>query len=110
MIIKTDEEARGSGCARSDRSNNYINMHWSNPLRNAFEQISGAGLRAGDSSGVATRTGTSISTSRWSAGADRGELLVGDQDGFQEFVLLGIGEEIAGEQFAGFLGRRFVPG
>ncbi len=105
MIMKTDEEARGSGRARSDRSNNYINMHWSNPWRNAFEQISGAGLRAGDSSGVATRC-----TSRWSAGTDRGELLVRDQDGFQEFVLLGIGEEIAGEQFAGFLGRRFVPG
>ena len=85
-------------------------MHWPNPSCSAFEQISGVGLRAADSSGVATRTGTSISSSRWSAGTDRGELLVGDKDGFQEFVLLGIGEEITRKQLAGFLGRRFVPG
>ena len=46
---------------------------------------------------------------RGGTGADSGELLISYHNGFQELMLLGIGEEITGKQFACLLGGRFVP-
>lgn len=57
--------------------------------------------------GSSTDTGSRVG--RGSSSTDSGELLISDQNGFQEFVLFGIGEEIAREQFARLFGGRLVP-
>jgi hypothetical protein len=62
-------------------------------------------LWIGDSSG----TNTWSSTGRRSTSTDSVKLLISDQDGFQQVVLFGIGEEITRKQFACLLGGRLVP-